>query len=240
MAGTLLVTRSVNNQTFYKQKLEKEFGFSNVTVTSLEKDALNMLIRELKPDLVMMGARFYECSTPYLLGELKKEFPDIQNWAALSLEAYPPDLAMYFILNGIKSYDTAFDGFEKFFEGLKAIYKGRKYISQSVQERIDMRKDERPAPAGKITMRHFDVIRLACCGLDNTEIAETLYISRKTVYSHKREIYRSLNVRNPVELVRTALKQKLVTEDELFFFPKEYTLNPIPDCLKGKRAAKYE
>ena len=122
MGGTLLVTRSVNNQTFYKQKLEKEFGFSNVTVTSLEKDALNMLIRELKPDLVMMGARFYECSTPYMMGELKKEFPDIKNWAALSLEAYPPDLAMYFILNGIKSYDTAFDGFDKFFEGLNPLY----------------------------------------------------------------------------------------------------------------------
>ena len=225
MAGTLLVTRAVNNHLYYKKQLEG-LGFTNLTVTSLEKDGLNLLIRELKPNLLMMGARFYECSTPYMMGKLKKEFPDI-NMAALSLEAYPPDLAMYFILNGIKSYDTAFDGFENFIEGLKAIKQGRRYISQSVQDRIKMRNDEELPPAGKISLRHLDVIRLACCGLDNTEIAETLYITRKTVYSHKREIYRSLNVRNPVELVRTALKLKLVTEDELFFFPKDYTLNPI-------------
>ena len=215
MAGTLLVTRSVNNQLYYKKELEK-LGFQNVTVTSLDRDGLNMIIRDIRPDLLMMGARFYECSTPYMMGELKKEFPEI-NMAALSLEAYPPDLAMYFILNGIKSYSTAFDGFDKFFEGLKAINRGRKYISQSVQERMDMRI--LPVKiSGKITLRHFDVLRLTCCGLYDEEVAETLYITRKTVYAHKREVCRMLNVRNSVELVRTALKMKLITEDELFFF----------------------
>jgi DNA-binding NarL/FixJ family response regulator len=215
MARTLLVTRAENNHTYYRKQLEG-VGFKNVTVTSLDRDALNMFIRDLNPNLLMMGARFYECSTPYMMGELKKQFPDI-NMAALSLEAYPPDLAMYFILNGIRSYDTAFDGFDKFFDGLRAINFGKKYISQSVQERMKLRIMPMK-PAGKISMRHYDVLRLVCCGLNNTEIAETLYITRKTVYSHIREIYRSLNVRKPVELVRTALKQKIITEDELFFF----------------------
>ena len=235
MGGTLLVTRAVNNHLYYKKELEK-LGFSNVTVTSLEKDGLNMLIREIKPELLMMGARFYESSTPYLMGELKKEFPEI-NMAALSLEAYPPDLAMYFILNGVRSYDTAFDGFDNFFEGLIAIRNGKKYISKSVQDRMDLRIMPFKL-SGKITVRHFDVIRLLCCGLYDEEIAETLYITRKTVYAHKRDICRSLNVRNSVELVRTALKQKIVTEDELYFFPKEYALKPIPDYLKGKRKSK--
>jgi DNA-binding NarL/FixJ family response regulator len=168
-----------------------------------------------------------------MMGELKKDFPK-QNMAAVSLEAYPADLAMYFILNGVASYDTAFDGFELFFEGLKKISKGREYISQSVQERINLRR-EYPMPAGNITLRHLDVIRLVCCGLTNTEIAETLHITRRTVYTHKTEIFRSLNVRNPVELVRVALKQKIITEDELFFFPKVLILSPVPDCKKGKR-----
>jgi len=236
MAGSLLITRDVKNHSFYKKQLEK-LGFSNVKVTALEKDGLNILIREMNPDLVMMMARFYECATPYMMGELKKDFPKIKNWAALSLEAYPPDLAMYFILNGIKSYSTASDGFEEYFESLKAINRGRTYISQSVQDRLALR-DEEPAPAGKITARHIEVIRLVCCGLENEEIAQILYISRKTVYSHKREFCRSLNVRNDVELLKTALKQKMFTEDELFFYPKKYTLTPLPDKAKGKRAAK--
>ena len=236
MAGTLLATRSEDNKTFYKKELEK-LGFQNVTVTTLEKDGLNMLIRDIKPDLFMMGARFYECSTPYMMGEIKKQFPDI-NMAALSLEAYPPDLAMYFIINGIKSYDTAFDGFEKFFDGLKAINKGRKYISQSVQNRLDIRILP-IKPSGKITQRHYEVMRLTCCGLKENEVAETLYISRRTVYSHKRDMETLMNVRNDVELVRTALKLELITEDELFFFPKKYTLKPIPEKEKGKRAFKY-
>jgi len=235
MAGTLLVTRSEDNHLFYKKELEK-LGFENVTVTSLDRDGLNMLIRDLKPSLLMMGARFYECSTPYMMGELKKQFPDI-NMAALTLEAYPADLAMYFILNGVKSYNTAFHGFEKFFEGLKAIYRGKKYISQSVQERMAMRIMP-IKPSRKITLRHYDVLRLTCCGLYDYEVAEILYITRKTVYAHKREMSTFLNCRNDVELVRTGLKLKLITEDELHFFPREYTLKPIPEKKKGKRAMK--
>ena len=65
MAGILGVTRSVNNHTIYKKKLE-ELGFVNITVTSLEKDGLNSLIHKMKPGLLLMGARFYECSTPYM------------------------------------------------------------------------------------------------------------------------------------------------------------------------------
>ena len=230
-----MVSRAVNNHPHYKKKLE-ELGFQNVTLTALEKDGLSSLIRDLKPDLLMMGARFYECSTPYMMGELKRTFPKL-NMAALSLEAYPPDLAMYFIINGVRSYDTAFDGFDLFFEGLKAIGKGKKYISQSVQDRINARRYY-PMPAGKLTLRHIELIRLMCCGLKDSEIAETLYIARRTVTTHKTEIFTSLNVRSPNELIRVALKLKIVTEDELFFFPKDFVVNPLPENKILKRGMK--
>ena len=68
--GTLMISRAVKNHSYYKGRLEA-LGFSNVTLTALEKDGLNSLIRDLEPDLIMMGARFYECSTPYMMGELK-------------------------------------------------------------------------------------------------------------------------------------------------------------------------
>ena len=234
MAGILGVTRSVNNHTIYKMKLE-ELGFTKVTVTALEKDGLNTLICNMKPDLLLMGARFYECSTPYMMGELKRYFPKLK-MAALTLETYPPDLAMYFILNGVWSYVSAFEGFDRFYEGLDDMLRGREYISPAVQESIDRRRDY-PMPAKQITLRHIDVIRLVCCGFRDYEVAETLHISERTVTTHKTEIFRSLNVRSPNELIRVALQLKIVAENELFFFPKEYTLNPLPDnkILKRRR-----
>ena len=233
--GTLMISRAVKNHSYYKGRLEA-LGFSNVTLTALEKDGLNSLIRDLEPELIMMGARFYECSTPYMMGELKKQFPKIK-MAALSIGEYPPDLAMYFILNGAKAYATTFDGLDEWYKGLEAVRRGREYISPAVQERINMRR-EYPEPAGSITGRQREIILLMCNGFKDVEIAHTLYITRRTVTTHKTEIFRSLNVRSPNELIRTALHHGIVKLEGLSFYPNDFILTPLPEKKILKRGKK--
>jgi DNA-binding NarL/FixJ family response regulator len=168
------------------------------------------------------------------MGELHQKFPKI-NMAAVSIGEYPADLAMYFIRNGVKSYLTTYDGFEIVNDCLKEICKGRKYVSPEVLKRIRMRAVE-PMPAGKITEKLYEVIRLVCNGWKDLEIADVLHISRSTVDNHKTEIFRSLNVRSALELVHVALKLGLVSLDELCFHHKDLTLNPIPENkIKGRR-----
>jgi DNA-binding NarL/FixJ family response regulator len=233
--GTLIISREVNNYSFFKKRFEA-MGFPDVTLTALERDAQYFLIRELKPKLVIIGARFYQCCTPFLMGELRKTFPEI-NMAALCLGEYPPDIAMYFILNGINSYINSFEGFEEFYRGLGEIANGRDYVSPAVVERIRLRR-EYPEPAGKITKRHRELIRLVCCGFKNMDIAEIMAISKSTVQNHKSEIYRSLNVRNSVELIRSALILKIVKLEEIYFYPKNFTVQPRPDKKVLRRGKK--
>lgn len=230
-----MISREVKNHSFYKLRLE-EIGFVNVTLTALEKDALDTLIDDLKPGLLMMGARFYQRSTPFMMGELKKRFPYI-TMAALSVGEYPADLAMYFILNGVSSYVTTFDGVDEWYRGLEEIRRGRDYIAPSVRERIDMRRVY-PLPAGKITARQKEIMLLICNGFKDIEIADTLHISRRTVTTHKTEIFTSLNVRNTIELVMVANSLEIVEQQGMFFYPKNFVLNPLPDYLVLKRGAK--
>jgi len=224
--GTLVISKAVNNYPYYKKQL-LDLGFKDVTFTDLERDALYFLIRDLNPSLIIIGARYYECCTPYVMGELKKRFPKIK-MVALSLSKYPLDLAMYFILNGFNSYITLFDGTEQFFKGLEEVSKGRDYVSPSVLERIHLRPDK-PDPAGKITTRKKEIIRLICCGFRDTDIAEILAISKSTVENRKTEIYTSLNVRNAIELVRAALLLEIVKIEEIGFYPKDFVVNPKPE-----------
>jgi DNA-binding NarL/FixJ family response regulator len=230
--GTLFVSRAVLNHAHYKKRLEV-LGFPDVTVTALEKDALYFLIRDLKPKLVMMGARFHHCCTPFLMGELHQNFPQIKT-AAVVLGEYPPDIAMYFILNGINSYITSFDGVDQFYKGLDEVTKGREWISPSVVRRIEMRQ-EKPDPAGKVTKRHRELIRLICCGFQEWEIAETLGIARSTIFRHKTDIFTSLNVRSPIELVRAALTLEIIRLEEMYFYPRDLTVNPVPEEKIKKR-----
>jgi DNA-binding NarL/FixJ family response regulator len=230
--GTLVVSREVNNHLYYKDHLVA-IGFDDVRFTALEKDALNFLIREIKPKLLIMDARFYQGCTPFLMGELRKIFPKIK-MAALCIGEYPAETAMYFILNGVSSYLSSFDGFEQFFNGLKEICKGGECVSPEVLERIYLRKGTYPMPAGKISDRHKEVIRLICCGWKDSDIADVLHISRRTVDNHKTDIFTSLNVNSSNELIRAALTLEITTLEEIHFCPKGYTVNPKPKNKNNK------
>ena len=205
-------------------------------LTAKDKDGLTSFIYDMKPNLVMMGARFYEGCTPYLMKQLKHNFPKTK-MAALCVGHYPEDLAMYFILNGINSYITTFDGLDDWYKGLEEVRRGREYIAPAVVERIDMRRDY-PEPAGNITDHHKAIILLICNGYKETEIADILYISRRTHTTHKTEIFTALNVRGPNDLIRTANYLEIVKQDGLFFYPNNFILNPLPDEKIMKRRAK--
>jgi DNA-binding NarL/FixJ family response regulator len=224
--GTLCISRAVKNHLFYKMRLET-LGFSNVTLSAFEKDALDMLIDDLKPSLLLIGARFFQRSTPYLMGELKKKFPNI-TMAALSICEYPPEIAMKFIFNGISSYVTAFEGIDEWYKGLEEVRRGREYISPEVKKRISLRRVY-PEPAGNLTNRQKEIIALICNGYKDIEIADTLNISRRTVTTHKTDIFTILNVRNPIELITEAQELGIIEKKRAFFYPKDFILNPLPD-----------
>jgi DNA-binding NarL/FixJ family response regulator len=230
--GTLVISRAVNNHSYYKKRF-RELGFGDVTLTALAKDALHFLIRDLKPSLVVVGARFLHGSTPYMMGELKKMFPKIK-MAAVSLDEYPVELGMSFIINGVSSYVCGFEGVDQFYKGLDEIANGREYISPEVVKRIDMRQ-EYPDPAPTITQHQKEIILMICNGFKNIEIADTLNITKRTVTTHKTEIYTALNVRNDNELIRNALDLEFVTREGLYFYPNDFVVNPLPDYLVFKR-----
>jgi len=230
--GTLMVSRAVNLFPYWKKELET-FGFKDVSFTDQEKDGLNSVIRKINPGILIIGCGFYRNSTPYMMRQLLNDFPKL-NIAAVNIHEYPDDLAMCFITNGVKSYVNMMDGMEEFYRGMKAVSDGKNYVSPVVLDRINIRK-EYPMPAAKITNRQEEVIRLLCSGFKEEEIADTLHISRRTVVTHKTDIFRALNVRNSYELFRAAQNLNIVNPDEIYFYPKDMTVFPLPE--KAKKAS---
>jgi len=236
--GTLLLSRAIKLFAYYEKYL-KSSGFQNIAITAQQKDGLNFVIRDMKPDLVIVDAGFYQCATPFMMKELLKTFPGL-NITAVSWDEYPAGLAMYFILNGIKSYVYWWDGEEEFRKGMACVKYGRKYVSPEVQECIEIQK--RYPPANKnITDREMEVLRLLSCGFKDEEIVNTLHISRSTVDLHRRKLYKTMNVRNAVELVRVAIFLELVRIEETYFYPETFILNaPLKNNIEktgGRNAA---
>ncbi len=232
IGGTLVASRDTNNHSYLKKKMER-LGFTNVHTTNADKDGLTFMIQETKPDALLMCARFYQCSTPYMIGQLHRKFPKLY-LSVMSIGEYPADLAMYFIINGAKAYISSFDGVKQFCDGMKAIMHRRKFIPLSVQKRIDIRK-EYPAPARKLTKILTEVLRCICNGFSNEDIADNLAISYRTVETHRKELYRTLNARTPFDLFITAIELGIVTIEELVFRHRNLVCTPLPEQKRRKK-----
>jgi DNA-binding NarL/FixJ family response regulator len=72
----------------------------------------------------------------------------------------------------------------------------------------------RPAPAGaggadRLTPRQMEVLRLLARGWTNAQIADELFLSRRTVHAHLREIFRKLDVSHRSAATRYAVDHGL-------------------------------
>ena len=62
----------------------------------------------------------------------------------------------------------------------------------------------------KLTPRELEVLRLVARGLSNAEIADALFLSRRTVHAHLRAIFRKLAVTNRSAATRVAIQHGLL------------------------------
>jgi two-component system, NarL family, response regulator NreC len=84
---------------------------------------------------------------------------------------------------------------------------GKTYLQPQLGARLAA---EPRGPSDDLTDREIEVLRLIALGFTNAEVAEQLYLSVRTVESHRANIQRKLGVSARSQLVRYALDQKLI------------------------------
>ncbi|MCL2479843.1 MAG: LuxR C-terminal-related transcriptional regulator [Treponema sp.] len=209
---------------YYKTRLE-QLGFQNVHVTGEEKDSLNMVLNELKPRLILMGSGFYSAATPYMVGQLKRNFPRI-NIAVINIDVFPDDMAPWFVWFGAKSYVNWQEGEEEFILGLEEVRQGNTYVAPNVKRLVDSL--EGPEIKGKPEKRQMEVLMLLCNGFIPLQIGEKLHISKRTVDWHIEELKKVFGVQTREELISFAFYLDLVTKEDLCFLERKIKIRPLP------------
>ena len=72
-------------------------------------------------------------------------------------------------------------------------------------------KNPKKALPNQLTKREMEVLALVAAGKSNKDIAEALFISVKTVETHKTHVLIKLGLNNNAELVRYAVKNKIIS-----------------------------
>jgi DNA-binding NarL/FixJ family response regulator len=201
MAGILAVSEAAELHAEYKAWLEK-MGFEDITVTDKKNDALNTVICNKKPRLVIIDSWFYRDGTSRRIGELLKVFSKL-NIAVVSLHDFPLSNAPWFIWEGAKSYLHLWEGYGEFKRGFQIVREGRAYVAPKVQSLID-RCGEWPDTRNKMTKRQKECLIMLCCGLSQDQIGDALNESRSTVCNHLYSLYTAFHAHNRSEMIALA------------------------------------
>nr|WP_092068597.1 response regulator transcription factor [Dendrosporobacter quercicolus]NSL47155.1 response regulator transcription factor [Dendrosporobacter quercicolus DSM 1736]SDL78349.1 two component transcriptional regulator, LuxR family [Dendrosporobacter quercicolus] len=110
-----------------------------------------------------------------------------------------------------KSADT------ELIEGIIKIYSGKKYLNETISQTLinSLLKTSTNEPEGAnpyklLSIREREVLRFLAKGYTNSEIAEMLSLSPKTIDTYRSRIMSKLNVRKKSELVNYAMQHKLI------------------------------
>jgi len=214
--------------------------FEDVNITDVKNDALNTVICNKKPQIVIIDSWFYRDGTFRRIGGLLKLFPKL-NIAVVSLHDFPISNAPWFIWEGAKSYIHFWEGYEEFKRGFQIVRDGKPYIAPKVQKLIDQ-CDERPDISNKMTKRQKECLVMLCCGFVPEQIGEALNVSRSTVYNHLYSLYSAIHVHNRTEMVALAWEMELVTTKEIQLYNRKkerMSDMPIPQWAAVKQKSDW-
>lgn len=100
--------------------------------------------------------------------------------------------------------------------GIRALASGVRYLSPPLTERAlesyVRRAGGESDPYDTLTQREREVLTLAAEGHSNADIATRLFISRRTVETHRARAMHKLGLRSHVELVLFAVREGIVSE----------------------------
>jgi len=99
---------------------------------------------------------------------------------------------------------------EELLEAIRLAAGGDTYLNPRLGAKIAAAPPEPPGPPDDLTERELDVLRLIALGHTNVEIGEQLFLSTRTVETHRAHIQRKLDRNTRAELVRYALEHGLV------------------------------
>jgi two-component system, NarL family, response regulator NreC len=121
-----------------------------------------------------------------------------------------PAFAREALRAGAKGYVLKQSAGAELVQAIRAAAGGGTWLNPELGARMAAAPPTPTGPPGDLTERELDVLRLIAVGHTNVEIAEQLYLSVRTVETHRAHIQQKLGMSSRAQLVRYALDHDLV------------------------------
>jgi two-component system, NarL family, response regulator NreC len=177
-----------------------------VVAEAADVDAARRYVRGHHPDVLVLDLNMPGGSSLEAIPQIREEFPDTQI-VVLTMQQEPA-FAREALGAGALGYVLKEAADEELVQAVRHAAAGKSYLNPRLGARIAA--EPPPGPPDDLSAREVEVLRLIALGHTNTEIATQLYLSVRTVETHRAHIQQKLGLSSRAELVRYALEHGLV------------------------------
>jgi len=173
----------------------------------------NELLRALETspaNIVLMDISMPEMDGVEATGILSRQMPGTR---VIALSMYGEEEYYYRMVDaGAKGFILKDSDITDVHDAIIAVHKGGNYFSQEllyhVINRIKNREQE--VKSSSLSKREKEILLKICEGLSNHEIADSLFISKRTVDKHRANLLAKTGSKNTASLILYAIKNRLI------------------------------
>jgi two-component system response regulator NreC len=187
--------------------LETEPGMRVKAEAGTVPDALRMA-RAHRPDVLVLDLNMPGGSGLAAIPDLRDQAP-MTAIVVLTMQD-DPSFARTALQNGALGFVLKEAADDELLGAIRLAAQGETYLNPRLGARLAAQPDEPVGPPDDLSQRELEVLRLIALGHTNSEIAAHLYLSVRTVESHRAHIQHKTRLSSRAELVRYALTHHLV------------------------------
>jgi len=174
------------------------------------------LMESVQPDIILMDISLPDISGIELTRTLSERYPEVK---VLILSMFTDESFInQAIKAGAKGYLHKNTTRDEMLIAIDTVYSGSEYYSDNISKIILKSYIEKAKKSGEeisnpheiLSKREIEILKMFAEGFINKEIADHLFISIRTVESHKNHIMQKLNLKTQVELVKYAIRHNLI------------------------------
>jgi two-component system response regulator NreC len=192
-----------------RQLLEAESDLE-VVAEAGDADDARRYVRGHHPDVLVLDLNMPGGSSLDSIPAIREEAPGTQI-VVLTMQKEPA-YARQALGSGALGYVLKEAAEAELVEAVRAAAAGDSYLNPRLGAKVAA--EPPPGPPDGLSEREVEVLRMIALGYTNAQIAEELYLSVRTVETHRAHIQQKLRLSDRSELVRYALDHRLVQPSE--------------------------
>ena len=199
-----------------KNVFDKTADFKVMAVVNNGQEALDFINNNIV-DVVLLDINMPIMDGIECAKQIIKDFKDVK--VAILSMLQESSIIKNLISIGVKGYMLKTIPSDELLFAVKTMYNGKEYFNSDVTKALLSDENSIPIYQHKnksplldsLTTREIEIIKCVSQGLTNTQISQKLFISSRTVDTHRTNIMRKLDIHNVVSLMRFAFQNGLTS-----------------------------